>query len=63
MASSGNPTLPPPTPVATTALLAPLPKERNRESMVADAIARQLPLGSPDYPTDPQDLRAMYETE
>lgn len=63
MSSSGNPLLPPPTPAAMTSLLAPLPKQRDRDSIVSDAIARQWPLVSPDYPTDPQRLRAMYETE
>lgn len=63
MSSSGNPALPPPTPVATAALLAPLPKQCDRDSIVADAIARQLPLGSPDYPFDPDRLRTLFETE
>lgn len=48
---------------AIASLLVPLPRQRDRDSIVSDAIARQLLLGSPDYPADPQRLRVMYETE
>lgn len=63
MSSSGNPLLPPPTPAAAAALFAPLPRSRDRESIVADAVARQLPLLSPGYPTSPDDLYKMLAQE
>ncbi|MCP5267476.1 MAG: alpha/beta hydrolase [Zoogloeaceae bacterium] len=63
MSSSGNPMLPPPTPAAAAALFAPLPLQRDRASMVADGIARFLPVSSPDYPTPQADLEAMFGNE
>lgn len=63
MSSSGNPDLPPPTPAAATALFAPLPRQRDRESIVADSIARYATLESPAWPTDRERLRQMFAAE
>jgi pimeloyl-ACP methyl ester carboxylesterase len=63
MSSSGNPLLPPPTPTAAIALFAPLPVSRDRASIVADAIARYLPVASPAYPTALEDLQEMLGQE
>lgn len=63
MSSSGSPLLPPPTPAAAMALFAPLPASRDRASMVADAIARYLPVASPGYPTPLEDLQRMFGEE
>lgn len=63
MSSSGNPDLPPPTPAAATALFAPLPRQRDRESIVADSIARYATLESPAWPTDRERLRQMFADE
>jgi len=63
MSSSGNPLLPPPTPAATVALFAPMPATRDRETIIADAIARYLPISSPGYPTPMPELRKMFGQE
>lgn len=63
MSSSGNPALPAPTPAAATALFAPLPRQRDRESIVADSIARYETLESPAYPTDRGRLRQLSADE
>jgi len=63
MSSSGNPALPPPTPAAATALFAPLPRQRDRESIVTDSIARYETLESPAYPTDRSRLRQLFADE
>jgi len=63
MSSSGNPALPAPTPAAATALFAPLPRQRDRESIVADSIARYETLESPAYPTDCGRLRQLFTDE
>ena len=63
MSSSGNPALPAPTPAAATALFAPLPRQRDRESIVADSIARYETLESPAYPTDRGRLRQLFADE
>jgi pimeloyl-ACP methyl ester carboxylesterase len=63
MASSGNPALPPPMPAAERALLAPLPRLRDRASIVEDGLARQAALASPGYPMDKAWLRALLELE
>jgi pimeloyl-ACP methyl ester carboxylesterase len=63
MSTSGNPLLPPPTPVAAMALFAPLPASRERASIVADAINRHLAVASPDYPTPLADLQRMFGEE
>jgi len=63
MSSSGNPALPPPTPAAAIALFAPLPRQRDRESIVADSIARYETLESPLYPTDRSRLRQLFADE
>jgi len=63
MSSSGNPALPPPTPAAAAALFAPLPRQRDRESIVADSIARFATLASPAWPTDPERLRQIFAGE
>jgi pimeloyl-ACP methyl ester carboxylesterase len=63
MSSSGNPLLPPPTPAATMALLAPLPPTRDRASLVADALARYLAVASPGYPTSRGALIKMFGDE
>lgn len=63
MSSSGNPALPPPTPAAAQALFAPLPRELNRDNIVADAIKRFRTIGSPAFPTDEQRLRWMFGLE
>src|SRR6185369_3557402 len=63
MSSSGNPALPPPTPAAATALFAPLPRQRDRDSIVADSMARYATLESPAYPTERARLRRMFTAE
>jgi len=63
MSTSGNPLLPPPTAAAAMALFAPLPASRERATIVADAIARQLAVASPDYPTPLADLERMFGEE
>lgn len=63
MSSSGNPALPPPTPAAAAALFAPLPRQRDRESIVADSLARYATLASPAYPTERERLRRMFAAE
>lgn len=63
MSSSGNPALPAPTPAAATALFAPLPRQRDRESIVADSVARYETLESPAYPTDRGRLRQLFADE
>jgi len=63
MSTSGNPLLPPPTPVAAMSLFAPLPVSRDRASIVADAINRHLAVASPDYPTPLADLQRMFGEE
>lgn len=63
MSSSGNPLLPPPTPAAALALFAPLPRGRDRDSIVADGIQRFRAVESPDYPTEESRLRRLFETE
>jgi pimeloyl-ACP methyl ester carboxylesterase len=63
MSASGNPMLPPPTPAAAMALFTPLPATRDRSTIVADAIARYLPLASSAYPMPPEDLRQMFGNE
>lgn len=63
MSSSGNPALPPPTPSAAIALFASLPRQRDRESIIADSIARYATLESPAYPTDRNRLRQLFADE
>ncbi len=63
MSSSGNPDLPSPTPAAATALFAPLPRQRDQESIVADQITRFATLASPAYPTPPDRLYRMFADE
>lgn len=63
MSSSGNPALPPPAPAAATALFAPLPRQRDRENIVADCLARYETLESPAYPTDQKRLRQLFTDE
>jgi len=63
MSASGNPAMPPPTPAATMALFSPLPASRDRASIVADAIARYLPVASPAYPTPLAALQTMFGNE
>jgi pimeloyl-ACP methyl ester carboxylesterase len=63
MSTSGNPALPAPTPAAATALFAPLPRQRDRESIVADSITRYETLESPAYPTDRGRLRQLFADE
>ena len=57
MSTSSHPDLPPPTREASQALLAPLPAARDRETLVEDALRRQLAVASPDFPSCPQRLR------
>jgi pimeloyl-ACP methyl ester carboxylesterase len=63
MSSSGNPLLPPPTPAAMMALFAPLPANRDRSSIVADAIARHRVIGSPAFPVSEEVLSRLYGDE
>ena len=63
MSTSGTPALPAPTPAAATALFAPLPRQRDRESIVADSITRYETLESPAYPTDRGHLRQLFADE
>ena len=63
MASSGNLALPGPTPEAAAALFAPLPRDRSRDSIVADGIRRFLVVASPDYPSDGAWLQQLFARE
>ncbi len=65
MSTSSHPDLPPPTPAASQALFAPLPAERDKASLIEDALKRQLAVSSPAYPACPQQLRdvLIYEHE
>jgi pimeloyl-ACP methyl ester carboxylesterase len=63
MSSSGNPLLPPPTPIALHSLFAPLPRQRDEAALVEDSIWRQKVLMSPGYPTPDEELRAMFTSE
>lgn len=63
MSSSGRPTLPGPTPEAAVALFAPLPRDRSRDSIVADGVRRYLAVASPSYPTEVARLQSMFEQE
>ncbi len=63
MSTSSHPDLPPPTRAAAQALMAPLPPTRDRESLIEDAIRRQLAVASPDFPSCPQRLRELFTEE
>jgi pimeloyl-ACP methyl ester carboxylesterase len=63
MSSSGNPALPPPTPAAAAALFAPQPRRRDRESIVADSIARYATLERPAWPTERDRLQRLFAAE
>jgi pimeloyl-ACP methyl ester carboxylesterase len=63
MSSSGNPLLPPPTPAAQQALIAPLPFPHDEKNIVRDAVRRQQVLMSPGYPTPEAELEAMFTFE
>jgi len=63
MASSGNLALPGPTPEAAAALFAPLPRDRSRDSIVADGIRRFLVVASPRYPSDGAWLQQLFARE
>lgn len=63
MASSGNLALPGPSPEAAAALFAPLPRDRSRDSIVADGIRRFLVVASPDYPSDGAWLQQLFARE
>ncbi|MEF8698050.1 MAG: alpha/beta hydrolase [Candidatus Accumulibacter sp. UW25] len=63
MSTSSHPELPPPTPAAALALMAPLPATRDRETLIEDAIRRQLAVASPQYPSCPQRLRSLFTEE
>jgi len=63
MTTSGHPDLPPPTPAAARALFSPLPPSRDKESLIEDAIRRQLAVASPDFPSCPQRLREQFTVE
>ncbi|HRE87133.1 MAG TPA: alpha/beta hydrolase [Accumulibacter sp.] len=63
MSTSSHPDLPPPTREASQALLAPLPETRDKESLIEDALKRQLAVASPDFPTCPQRLREVIVDE
>lgn len=63
MSSSGHPGLPPPTPAAAAALFAPLPRQRDRASIVADAIRRQRAVESPAWPRSDAELAELFGAE
>ncbi|MDR3158037.1 MAG: alpha/beta hydrolase [Zoogloeaceae bacterium] len=63
MSSSGNPLLPPPTPAAQQALIAPLPFPHGEKVIVQDAVRRQQVLMSPGYPAPEAELEAMFTFE
>lgn len=63
MTTSGHPDLPAPTAEAARALFGPLPASRDRETLVEDAIRRQLAVASPDFPSCPQRLRDLFAEE
>ncbi|MCP5071286.1 MAG: alpha/beta fold hydrolase [bacterium] len=57
MASTGNPTLPPPTPAALECLLSPAPEERS--AYIEHSLAGALVFGSPGYPLDRDAYREL----
>jgi pimeloyl-ACP methyl ester carboxylesterase len=63
MSTSSHPDLPPPTPAAAQALMAPLPPTRDKEALIEDAIRRQLAVASPEFPSCPQRLRNLFTEE
>ncbi len=63
MSTSSHPDLPSPSAEAAQALLAPLPAARDRESLIEDAIRRQLAVASPEYPSCPDRLRNQFTEE
>lgn len=63
MSTSSHPELPPPTPEAAQALLAPLPATRDKENLIEDAIRRQLAVASPEFPSCPERLRNQFAEE
>ncbi|HET7775595.1 MAG TPA: alpha/beta fold hydrolase [Azospira sp.] len=63
MASSGHPGLPLPTPAASAALFAPLPRQRDEETIVADGMARYRAVASPAYPVQENWLEELLREE
>lgn len=63
MASSGHQALPGPAPEAANALFAPLPRDRSRDSIVADGIRRFRVVASPGYPSDDAWLQQLFARE
>lgn len=63
MSSTGNPSLPRPSPAATAALFAPLPKNKNRDSIVSDGVQRYRQVASPAYSIKESHLISMLEQE
>lgn len=57
MSSTGNPDLPPATPAAMSALLAPLPT--NRDESVDRAVSVFRAIGSPGFPFDEPEVRML----
>ena len=63
MSTSSHPDLPPPTLEAAQALMAPLPPTRDKETLIEDAIRRQVAVASPEYPSCPVRLREVFTEE
>lgn len=57
MSSSGRPTLPPPTPAATAALLTPPASPMDRDAVIEKGVQTWKVLESPAYPTPEGELR------
>lgn len=58
MSTTGNPTLPPPTPAAAAMLMTRAPNPANREAYVAHGLNALRTAGSPGYPFDEAAARA-----
>lgn len=57
MSSTGNPDLPPPSPAALGALMAPLPQDR--EESIERGVAVFRTIGSPGFPFDEAEVRTL----
>ncbi len=58
MSTTGNPMLPPPRPRVLSLFLTPAPPASNMEAVIQRGIKTYQTIGSPDYPTDEETLRA-----
>ncbi|MCB1414493.1 MAG: alpha/beta hydrolase [Xanthobacteraceae bacterium] len=61
MSSSGDPSLPPGTPEAVAALLAPRPDAKDREKVIEHGMKVYRVIGSPGFPTSDDELYAKIK--